>query len=72
MADAEGRLWGWDAAFEDNCAFKDPSSGNPVSITVGPPVAGQIAVDNGPQLSPSAAGTFVMLGMSYGTVAGLL
>lgn len=57
MADAEQRLWGWDFDKEENCVFKDPSSGEPISPTApSSPAPAEQRVDPAPQLSPSAAG----------------
>jgi len=56
MPDADGRLWGWDAVQEDNCAFKDASSGQPIRYpSASAPALGEAAAAlNG--VSPSAAG----------------
>jgi hypothetical protein len=51
-----GRLWGWDAAEDEICAYKNPSSGAPVYLTPPPQVTNETQSDPPPQLAPSAAG----------------
>ena len=56
MPDAQGRLWGWDAVEEDNCAFKNPSSGAPLYFASYNPEPVEDTAANVPVVSPSAAG----------------
>lgn len=63
MADARGRLWGWDTGRQENCAFKDPSSGEPLVYAGYPPQPPASSatpqhqqVQSSPAMLPSAAG----------------
>lgn len=51
-----GRCWGWDAAEDEICAHKDPSSGEPVYVTPQPQTTNETQSDPASQLAPNAAG----------------